>query len=190
MAEQNNQNAVIASTTLSNVFVAGEEAKYFVLIEQEGFDMQENDFTIELLWGLLGRSMTLTKQDMTLDSSGQYFFEFDTTDMIGKVVARCRYYVPDVDDPDGVREKVDEQMLCFVASAPCPKFMICPASCAGGDHNVTYTRTDDSGIASKYQRLCTTLGQPIVTDDDLYLYVLTGAQSESDENDNENENND
>lgn len=175
--QNNNQNAQIAATELSRVIVQGEEAKYFIDIDQEGFDMAEDDFTVELRWGLLGQSMTLTKnEDMTADSSGKYFFEFSTKEMIGKVTAICRYYVPDVDDPDGVREKVDEQVIAFVVTVPCPRFLMCPNNCAGGEHNVTYERTDDSGIASKYQRLCTTLGQPLVTDDDLYLYVLTAEE--------------
>ena len=39
-----------------------------------------------------------------------------------------------------------------------------------------YERTEDSSIASMYQRLCTAAGQPIVSDDDLYFYVLTSAE--------------
>lgn len=173
MAENN--NAQIAETPLSNVIVQGEEAKYFVDIQQEGFDMQENDFTVELKWGMFGRSLMLTKQNMTLDSSGKYFFEFNTNEMVGKITAVCKYYVPDVDDPDGIREKVDEQVIAFVVNTPCPQFLMCP-KCSATGHNVTYERTDDSGIASRYQRLSTTLGQPFVTDDDLYLYVLTNPE--------------
>ena len=177
MAENNNnQNAQIAATELSRVIEQGEEAKYFIEIKQDDFDMQENDFTVELLWGTRPKSLLLTKQNMALDSSGKYFFEFDTSDMIGKITAICRYYVPDVDDPDGVREKVDEQVIGFVVSTPCPRFMMCPKECGCGEHNVTYTRTDESGIASRYQRLCTALGQPLATDDDLYLYVLTNPE--------------
>lgn len=164
--------------TEKDIIVAGTEAKYFVDIQQDGFDMQENDFQVELKYGMFGNSIVITKAEMTADTSGKYFFEFSTAGMVGKVTAICKYYVPDVDDPDGVREEVDEQVLAFITTTPCPKFVSCPKSC--GTHKVTYERTDDSGIASKYQRLCTSLGQPIVTDDDLYLYVLTeGSESSS-----------
>ena len=182
MAEQNINlgNAVQTGTPLSNVIVAGTEAKYFIDIQQDGFSMEEDNFTVELRWGMRPKSLMITKQEMTADTSGKYFFMFDTSKMLGKVTAICRYYVPDMDDPDGAREEVDEQRICFVAAAPCPQLLSCP-KCDTSDHNVTYERTEESGIASMYQRLCTALGQPIVSDDDLYFYVLTSEiESESD----------
>ena len=187
MAENTNlQQVVQTSTPLSNMIIQGTEAKYFIDIQQEGFSMEEDDFTVELRWGMRPKSMVITKQDMITDTSGKYFFEFSTKDMVGKVTAICKYYVPDVDDPDGVREEVDEQVIAFIATTPCPRFLACPKTC--GEHKVTYERTDDSGIASKYQRLCTALGQPIVSADDLYFYVLTSYIEGTSENDNENEN--
>ena len=182
MAEHNINlsNAVPTGTPLSNVLEAGMEAKYFIDIQQEGFSMADDDFTVELRWGMRPKSLMITKQDMIADTSGKYFFEFDTKKMVGKVTAICRYYVPDTDDPDSVREEVDEQFLCFVATTPCPTLLACP-KCSATGHNVTYERTEESGIASMYQRLCTSLGQPIVSDDDLYFYVLTSEiESESD----------
>lgn len=162
--------------TANDIIMQGEEAKYFVDITHEGFDMETDDFEIELRYGLMGKSIKLTKQDMTADSSGKYFFQFDTSGIVGKVTAVCTYKVPDTDDvDDSERTKVDEQLLCFIATTPCPRLIMCPA-CEQSQF-VSYERTDSSGIASIYQRLCTTLGQPIVTDDDLYLYVLTETQN-------------
>ena len=49
MAENNNnQNAQIVSTPLSKVIEQGEEVKYFIDIDQDGFDMTGDDFTVEL----------------------------------------------------------------------------------------------------------------------------------------------
>ena len=182
MAEQNINlgNAVQTDTPLSNVLEAGTEAKYFIDIQQEGFSMEEDDFTVELRWGMRPKSLMITKQDMIADTSGKYFFEFDTAKMVGKVKAICRYYVPDTDDPDGVREEVDEQFLCFVATTPCPQLLSCP-KCGASGHNVTYERTDQSGIASMYQRLCDCDGHPLASADDLHFYVLTSEIESSSE---------
>ena len=37
----------------TNILMQGDEAKYQVRIEQEGFNMETDDFEIELLWGML-----------------------------------------------------------------------------------------------------------------------------------------
>ena len=164
--------------TEKDIFVAGEEAKYFIDINQEGFSMTDDDFEVELLYGMSGKSLKLTKQDMTADTSGKYFFSFPTAGMVGKVTARCTWQVPDTDESDSERTKVDEQILCFVVQTPCPKLIQCPKCVSTGF--VTYERTEDSSIASMYQRLCTAAGQPIVSDDDLYFYVLTSAEENND----------
>ena len=164
--------------TEKDIIVAGEEAKYFIDINQEGFSMTDDDFEVELLYGMAGKSLKLTKQDMTADTSGKYFFSFPTAGMVGKVTARCTWQVPDTDESDSERTKVDEQILCFVVQTPCPKLIQCPKCISTGF--VTYERTEDSSIASMYQRLCTAAGQPIVSDDDLYFYVLTAAEENND----------
>lgn len=182
MAEQNINlgNAVQTGTPLSNVIVAGTEAKYFIDIQQDGFSMEEDNFTVELRWGIRPKSLMITKQEMTADTSGKYFFMFDTSKMLGKVTAICRYYVPDMDDPDGAREEVDEQRICFVAVAPCPQLLSCP-KCGTSGHNVTYERTDQNDIASMYQRLCDCDGHPLASADDLYFYVLASEIESSSE---------
>ena len=90
----------------------GDEAKYQVRIEQEGFNMETDDFEIELLWGMLGRKVTIKKSD-TIFSVDGFFFVFNTDEMVGRVTARCTYHIPDIDCPDGLRTEVDEQLVCL-----------------------------------------------------------------------------
>ena len=90
--------------TERDIFVAGEEAKYFIDINQEGFSMTDDDFEVELLYGMSGKSLKLTKQDMTADTSGKYFFSVPTAGMVGKVTARFVWQAIDTDiDPDNRR---------------------------------------------------------------------------------------
>ena len=60
----------------TNILMQGDEAKYQVRIEQEGFNMETDDFEIELLWGMLGRKLTIKKSD-TIFSVDGFFFVFN-----------------------------------------------------------------------------------------------------------------
>ena len=106
----------------TNIIRQGEEAKYAVMIDYEGFSMDSDDFKVELSWGLQGQSLTIEKSQMISSIESGYFFIFDTTPMTGRVVAKCTYYVPDIDCPDQIRTVTDEQLLCFVATTPLPRF--------------------------------------------------------------------
>lgn len=160
----------------TRIIQQGEVVKFQVQIAD--FDMEANNFRVELIYGYRRTIVTIEKEQM-LGNGGQYYIVFDTEDMVGRVTARCVWMVPDTDVQGSEREKTDEQFLCFVVTTPCPQFLTCPACTE--DHPVTYTRTEQSDVASMYQRLCTSLGQPIVSDDDLYFYVLTSEiESESD----------
>lgn len=159
----------------TRIIQQGEEAKFRITIDD--FDMQEGQFQLELFYGMLGKRLTITKQEMIDAANGDYYFIFDTTPMTGLVIARCTWWVADTDEPtDSLRQKQDEQYLCFVSPVACPTFCKCPACTQ--EHPVTYERTDQSDIASKYSRLCDCYGHPFATDDDLYLYVLTEKAEE------------
>ena len=86
------------------------------------------------------------------------------------MTARCVWFVPDGDLDGGLREKDDEQYLCFVVTTPCPQFLTCPACTE--EHPVTYTRTEQSDIAEKYQRLADKFDRPLLTVDDEYIFVM------------------
>ena len=151
----------------TRIIQRGEFAKFQVQIVN--FDMEANDFHVELVYGYRRTTVTIEKAQM-LENGGLYYIIFDTADMVGRITARCTWFVPDTDAPDGYREKADEQFLCFVVTTPCPQFLTCPA-CAE-EHQVTYTRTDQSDIADKYQRLADKYDRPLLTVDDEYIFVL------------------
>ena len=97
--------------------------------------------------------------------------------MIGKVMAKCTYYVPDFDCPDGLRTEVDTQFLCLIVTDPLPRTACVPApsQCA---HKVTYERTDQSDVASDYQYLASVEGDRFITADTQYILVLKTAENQ------------
>ena len=164
----------------TRIIQQGEEVKFQVQIKD--FDMEANDFRVELVYGYRRTTVTIEKVQM-LENSGLFYIIFDTDDIVGRVTARCTWFIPDTDAPDSYREKVDEQFLCFVVTTPCPQFITCP-KCSSVGHDVRYELTDEPDIAAKYLRLCVTetvipehgdpypIYRPLVTRNDEYLYVL------------------
>lgn len=159
-----------------NIIMQGEEAKYAMRIDTQGFNIETDDFNVMLSWGMMGRSLVIEKSQMTFSIDGYCYFVFDTSEMTGRVVAKCTYGVPDIDCPDGIRTEVDEQLLCFVASTPLPRFACVPAP--GCEHKVTYERSDQSDVASDYQYLSTVEGDRLITADTEYILVLKSLTNE------------
>lgn len=155
----------------TNILMQGDEAKYAMRIDHDRFSMESDDFQVELMYGLMGKSKLIKKSDMTFTIDGYYYFIFETDDMVGRVTARCTYWVPDIDCPDGLRTEVDEQLLCFVCTDPLPRFACVPAP-SGCEHKVTYERSDESGVASNYQYLASVEGDRFITKDTEYILVL------------------
>ena len=151
----------------TRIIQQGEEVKFQVQIKD--FDMEANDFRVELVYGYRRTTVTIEKAQM-LENADLYYIIFDTDDIVGRVTARCTWLIPDTDAPDSYREKVDEQFLCFVVTTPCPQFITCPA--CTDEHPVTYTRTEQSDIADKYQRLADKYDRPIMTADGEYILVM------------------
>lgn len=135
----------------------GDVAKYQMLIEHEDFDMMQDEFEVTLSWGMLGESMTVSKSEMVHDEDGNWFLIFNSSGMVGKVTAECRYLVPDSDMADGVREEVDRQYIGFVTANPCPQFA-CECECPTHEEklHVTYTRVWRSDVNTLYLNLRTT----------------------------------
>lgn len=155
----------------TRIIQQGEEAKFQIAISN--FTLRTGEFKVELIYGFRRTIVEINKRDMFSDTDGNWYFCFDTDGMVGRVTARCTWYLEDADASGGIREKVDEQYLCFVVNNPCPMFITCP-SCAG-THQVTYTRCDISNVEEYYYRLCDSNGNAILTSDNNYICVLKEA---------------
>lgn len=113
----------------------GDKAQFRVTNERPDFDMQTMNFHLELLYGMRGKFVSIQKSACTIETSDRCSFAFDSSDMVGYVVAR---FVCDVyDEMAGTRQEVDEQMLCFVATEPCIMLQPC-VGCEDRDHDVSY----------------------------------------------------
>ena len=134
---------------------AGDVAKYEVEIHHTDFDMARDDFQFEILGGMVGQKVVVTKSMMPCDEDGNWFLLFDSTGMAGKITAVCRYWVPDLDMPDGVREEVDRQYIGFATDSACPQFA-CECECTLADDHVTYKRVYRGDIHTLYLNLRTT----------------------------------
>lgn len=159
----------------NKIIQQGEEAKFLIAIDREGFDIGTDDFEVILSWGLSGQKLTLKKSDMTPGDYGVYQFGFDSNTMLGQITAECKYYIPDSSYPDGYRTEVDRQLLGFVVSLPNPKFMSCPID--EKEHYVSYERVLVGDVSLKYSQLLTKNAEPIVTSDGYAIYVRTSHAS-------------
>ena len=167
-----------------NIIPQGKKVKYIITSQNPVLDLDVNDFYIEIIYGMLGRKLTISKDDLLYGTDGEYIMMFQTNDMVGKLTARFVWQAHDTDsNPDGLRQEVDEQYIGFVVTTPCPKLFTCPA-CDSTGHDVRYEMTDEPDIAERYMRLCSTeyiipengepyeIYHPLVTRDDEYIYVL------------------
>ena len=168
-----------------NIIQQGETVKYIITSRNPNFNIEEDDFYVELLYGRMSKKITIKKSDMLYGTGGEYLMQFSTKDMIGKVTARTVYYVKDADiDPNGEREEVDEQAIAFVVTTPCPILLNCP-KCSNEGHDIHFERTEEPDIAALYMRLCVTeiitpesggepypIYRPLITHNDEYIYVL------------------
>lgn len=110
----------------------GEQTRYSVESNRWNFTLEDNNFVIEILYGLTGKKTIIEKKDVE-----DGVFTFDTTDMIGQLTARMVMDIIDPDCPDNVRKEVDEQIIGFVSTLPCTRLQDCPA--CKGEHDIIYT---------------------------------------------------
>lgn len=98
-----------------NSINAGTVLKYQVTAEAEGFDMERDDFEVELQLAGSGRRMAIPKEDMLTDQLGNFYFTFDTGQPgTGDYFARTVMLVPDTDADDDIRKVVNRQFLVRV----------------------------------------------------------------------------
>ena len=118
-----------------NVIPQGEQAVFVVKSNRVNFSFDDNDFRLEIIYGMAGHRIVLMKKDFEM-VEGQWQLSFDTSNMIGQLTARLTMYMNDPDCPDDERPEVDEQLIGFVATTPCTRLHQCPK--CGGQHDVTY----------------------------------------------------
>lgn len=172
-----------------NILQQGDVKKFIITSRNPILDMEACDFYVEQIYGTRNKKVVVQKSEMLYGTDGEYIMILDTTKMIGKVTFRFVWYAIDTDiDPDNRRQEVDEQVVVFVVDTPNPKLFCVPTSSV--DHDVNYEMTDESDIAAKYLRLCSTdivrpdhgepytIYRPLVTRNDEYLYVLREAIDE------------
>lgn len=134
-----------------NIIQQGETAKYQVIIEHPGFSMTDGDFEIVLSWGMRGETLSIPKSEMIQNEGGETFFSFPTKQMVGRVEAACRYWVPDTDMTDDAAEHVERQPLCWVITdAKLPTGT--DPGLYKGEH-VSYVRRTSTGLRSLYNVL-------------------------------------
>lgn len=91
----------------------GTELKFKVEIQSEGFDMDTDDFTVEIVRG--AKSVVFAKSDLVTDEMGMYYVCFDTTDFgVGTISAIVTAYITDPDFPDGLRTEREKYELLTV----------------------------------------------------------------------------
>lgn len=118
-----------------NIIMQGERAKYFVRSDKWNFSFNDNSYRLEILYGMQGKKIVIQKSEFVF-LNDRWTFSFATDDIVGKVTARLVMEIFDPDCPDGVREEVDEQYICFVITNPCPQFMKC--DCQEETHEIVY----------------------------------------------------
>ena len=148
-------------------------------------NLEEDDFYVELRYGMMGKKLVIPKSEFLYGTGGEFIMLFPTDGMVGKVTARFVWQCHDTDSsPNNQRQEVDEQIIAFVVTSPCPQLVICP-KCSSEGHDVRYERTDEPDIAAMYLRLCATevvtpesgggpytIYRPLITRNDEYIYVL------------------
>ena len=147
----------------------GSEGKYRITFNGPDFHPDVDDFKVVLSWGFRKQSVTIEKSQMEQDYEGKWFFVFDSSEMLGQVMATCTYYMPDGDQGDGIFERTDRQLLCFVTTNPQPKLLCVKANQCG--RWVSYERILSPDEELAYQYLTTSNGEYVTTVNDENLVV-------------------
>lgn len=98
----------------------GTQPKYLIDIQADGFDMDRDNFEVELKRGEV--SKTFTKEDLPTEEyvvegevKNHYYVCFDTVDFgAGIVKVKVSMWIPDIDFPNGLRKIVDKFDLLIV----------------------------------------------------------------------------
>lgn len=138
------------------IIQTGDIVKYHLKIEHQDFDMQRDEFNVTISWGVFGKSVSISKDKMLCDEEGNWFFVFESDDMVGHILATCTYLVADTDVEGGYREEVDRQYIGFATKNPCPRFCCECMFFTEDNQHVLYTRIYRSDANTLYLNLRTT----------------------------------
>lgn len=90
----------------------GTDLKFAINIDSPGFNMDDDDFTIELINGR--RKVIIDKDNMVHGDDGWYLC-FDSSEMgSGDITIVVYAHVPDDDFEDGIRTEVYKDILCHI----------------------------------------------------------------------------
>ena len=138
----------------------GDKSKYQILIDYEDFEQDEHDFFVVLTWGIPSQHVIIRKEDMIVNEDAQWFVVFDSSEMLGRLMAECHYFIPDSDVDGGVREAIDRQYIGYVVTNGCPKFS-CKKICSTGSQHVFYRRVFGNDVNTSWLNLRTSSKEPI-----------------------------
>ena len=101
-----------------NIIQQGEKVKFIITSRNPNFNIEEDDFYVEIIYGMMGKKLTIQKSDMLYGTDGEYVMQFSTEGMVGPVKARMVWQCHDTDsDPANQRQEVDMQIICFVVNS-------------------------------------------------------------------------
>ena len=93
----------------------GQGLKFALEITSPGFSMEDDDFEVEIMNRMTGKSLKIAKTDMLVQDDGTFVLAFKSGDLgIGELVLTTTAYVPDTDFEDGIRVEIDKKLLCKV----------------------------------------------------------------------------
>ena len=105
---------------MADYFYKGDEIKFSIELQAQGFSMDDDDFDIEVRSSRGGPVMRASKnasaEDGSLiiyESDGTWYGIVDTTDMtVGDLSVVATAHVPDAHANDGIRRQSDIKPLC------------------------------------------------------------------------------
>ena len=98
---------------INDHYWVGTDLKFAIEITADGFDMDDDDYSIVLRCGL--KTMELTKSDIVEGGNGEHLLLVDTTQFPSGTLRMVVYAkVPDEDYDSNVRREVAVKDLCII----------------------------------------------------------------------------
>lgn len=95
---------------------AGTVLKLLVTPEATGFDIDDNEWNVEVKYGSLGKTLKVYEKSDMIRSDDGYIVLIDTEGISGYIHIIVTAYVPDSDIRNGFRKEVVKEALCNIMS--------------------------------------------------------------------------